>query len=134
MRRITIPVIAALCILSTGCDPDPESWTMLMATTGPPPTRTATVVNDGESTIRLSQGIAMGVGCYAFCPEQEEIDPCENATVTSEDPGTISAAPAHYFRGRKGGFVLSGHRPGISTVTIQSACGSRSYNVVVLPP
>ena len=134
MKPAVLLTLMAAALFVTGCPPAPEPETMLYPTTGPPPSRTATLVNEEEFTITISRGVAMGVACYSYCTEQDDGDPCEGATLTADHPEVIATAATYRFGGQPGHFVLSGQQAGTSRVTLQTACGSRTYKVRVLSP
>jgi hypothetical protein len=112
-----------------GCPREGPAEVMLLQKTWAPPTLTATVVDNHEvQEIRLSPGVAMAVGCWDTCDNWELS--CENATVTSADE-TIVAAHDVYRRGHDPTFVLSASSPGVTTVTVRTACGTQSYRTIV---
>ncbi len=121
-------------VLLAGCprpqeDPDPEVG--LVQLTGPPPTLTAELVDEEEPIVReihISAGVAMGVGCWDYCVDQERS--CEGFSVLSGDEAIIAVHDAFRSNGQDT-FVLAAANGGSTTITVQTRCGSKTYQAFV---
>jgi hypothetical protein len=113
-------------LLLTGCPgPDYEPQVALVQATGAPPTLTAQIVDDDDTQqIRMSRGVAMGVTCWDSCPEMTKS--CQALTVTSGDESVISVQDAFRSNGQRT-LVLSAHAQGTTTISVHTACGSKTY-------
>lgn len=119
--------------IASGCAP------MLYAETTAPPSRTARLdAVDGLFTIKsyrlaLAQGVAIGVSCVRLG------SPCENMTVTSDNPQIADVRRAALSRLETGyaanataaAFVVVGRSLGTTTLRVTTRKGSRVIGVAV---
>lgn len=85
-----------------------------------------------RSTITLSEGAAMGLGCTEFCADDFDYRaPCSRTTVRSSPEGLASIREAFMLDGREGTTVLVGLSPGTGTIEVSSPCVSATYRLVI---
>jgi len=120
--------------LLAGCKP------VLYALSPPPPGRSAWL-DSKDSTLEVSQGIAIAIAC-------EKDGPCRHATARADDPSIAEVVPAHLARldarTEPGftpttsmvpatSFVLIARSAGHTVVRVRSADGDRDLDVTVVP-
>lgn len=118
-----------------GCPPqDPEATVALVQLTAAPPTRNASLIDsEEEKVIRLSTGVAMGVGCWASCPDDDRVTPgeeCATFNVTSGDGAVVEVLDVFRNDGTPAK-ALTAVGPGTTTITIRTPCGRATYQAII---
>lgn len=126
--------LLVLCAVGLmGCPPpeqEPQpSDVHLVQMTGAPPTLNAELNGaDAVRRIVLSPGVAMAVSCWDYCGAA--MTGCQGVTVTTDDDVVLDVWPAYRPSGSPV-FVLTGRDRGATSVTVRTACGTKSYQAVV---
>lgn len=124
-------------VLLAGCPSyEPESAIYLQRITAVPVSLTAKVEHSFDdsrpSTLTLSEGAAMGLGCTEYCVEGLGPRAACERTETSLSPETAAEVrDAFMLDGREGTIVLIGKRAGTATLRITSPCVSAEYRVII---
>jgi hypothetical protein len=117
-----------LLLLGAGCPGDTPPAIGIYQTSAAPPGRTASIENDEEAgryTIRLSSGVALGMGCWDSCEYA-----CVNPSFTADANGIVEVRDLWTTSGDA--WVILGVGPGTTRLTVKDACAERVYDVVVL--
>jgi hypothetical protein len=127
MTRRTLSIVMLAGLLASGCE------TRLQALSTPPPGKVA-ALDEVDEQIELSHGAALAVAC------EFQNSPCENVTITSDDPA-IADARLGYFDDLEDGmrsskpvsaFVVIGRSPGITVLHVRGSDADADYRVSVL--
>lgn len=114
-----------------------ESQIYVQRITAVPVLMTAKVEHshDGSiSTITLSEGGAMGLGCTEYCVDNPDRRvECTQTTVTVNPPGLADVREAFLLSGREGTTVLVAKQPGAGVLVISSPCVSARYRLIIEP-
>ena len=132
--RLTASALGAtLGLLSLGGDcttttPDEVAIYTLSAA---PPGRVARVLEADRSVpreagISITRGVAVAVRCWSTCDYV-----CVEPTLVSADSTTLMARPL-LRQGFTGEFTLVAVKPGKTSVTLTSECGTKTYPVEVV--
>jgi hypothetical protein len=132
-RHVTLLVLGAASLL--GCPPqDLEAQVSLVQQTQAPPTQIASLTEtEDERLVRMGTGVAMAVGCWASCPDDDDVDPgyeCATFNVTSADPNLVEIHDVFSNRGTPTK-VLAAKAPGQTTLTVRTPCGTSTYDAII---
>ncbi len=123
-------IFALVVVALSGC-PEFAPEVALLASTAPPPSRTARIdhrdVAEGPSTLTISNGVVMRLGCWDSCDYT-----CEQPVITSADPGIVQVRPTYGLAGSSIGYVLVATAPGSTRLTVATDCAEHEYAVTVV--
>ncbi|MDQ3335904.1 MAG: hypothetical protein M4D80_12110 [Myxococcota bacterium] len=123
-------------VLLAGCpaDEELEPQVTLHALTKPPPASVGTLTTnrfDEIYEIKLSQGVALAVGCSELC--EAVYGACAAPELVAGDQALLGVRPLYRLNGGAGERVIIAKKVGTTTLTATSACGVQTYVVHITP-
>jgi hypothetical protein len=126
---------ALLLLVLAGCPTDEvEPQVTLYALTKPPPASVGAVTTnriDELFEIRVSQGVALAVGCTQSC--EAAYGACTAPDLIAGEPARLGVRPLYRLNGTAGEHVIVAQQVGTTTLTATSQCGVQTYVVHILP-
>jgi hypothetical protein len=126
---------AAALVLLAGCPADEQvPEVTLHALTKPPPASVGTVTTnriDEIFEIKLSQGVALAVGCSQSC--EDAYGACATPKLVAADQTLLGVHTLYRLNGSAGDRVLVAKQVGTTTLTAMSVCGAQTYVVHITP-